>query len=270
MLKLIIAFFIIVNFSLANGNVVKTSELELFLFKVGFDSLLKDVNITKEKTTLNHEEIKNINKKIDFIMTEMNKRNLTLVDEKSINNISSVNTNELKLLRDEIQELRSEIESLKSVKKEKELINVYLKYGKEFRDIGIIPSNIKEYELKRCTKKDLYEEWCSISYNKNSKLSSWIRKKDLNIIDKNIENFIFTKEKLYKVVNVAKDDFLNIRNGIDTDFEIIDTLKFNQKNIYIDYCSKENDSKDWCWISYFDKGKELNQGWVNKRYLISY
>ncbi len=36
-----------------NKNIVKTSELELFLFKVGFESLLKDVDLTKNKAEMN-------------------------------------------------------------------------------------------------------------------------------------------------------------------------------------------------------------------------
>ena len=43
-----------------NKNIVKTSELELFLFKVGFESLLKDVDLTKNKMEINEEELKKL------------------------------------------------------------------------------------------------------------------------------------------------------------------------------------------------------------------
>ena len=43
-----------------NKNIVKTSELELFLFKVGFESLLKDVDLTKNKVEMNEEELKQV------------------------------------------------------------------------------------------------------------------------------------------------------------------------------------------------------------------
>ena len=117
MSKIICSLIFFINLSFANSDTVKPSELELFLFKVGFDSLLKDVDITKEKTTLNEDEIKVINKKISFIMDEMNKKNLNLIGEKNENTINPNLSSELKTLREEILELRNEIQTLKDTKK---------------------------------------------------------------------------------------------------------------------------------------------------------
>ena len=56
-----------------NKNIVKTSELELFLFKVGFESLLKDVDLTKNKAEMNEEELKKLSSKVELIMNEIYK-----------------------------------------------------------------------------------------------------------------------------------------------------------------------------------------------------
>jgi hypothetical protein len=81
-MKLIVCFLFSINILIANQtNVVKTSELELFLFKVGFESLLKDVDITKNKSNLNESELKKLNSKIEIIMTELYKDKRVLTND---------------------------------------------------------------------------------------------------------------------------------------------------------------------------------------------
>jgi len=124
-------YFFIVLFSLnilsSNENVVKTSELELFLFKIGFESLLKDVDVTKDKTSLNSQEIKKINEKVELIMAELYKDNRVLFNDTNEKaNIQSVDKKELDQLKKEMAFLKKEILELKNKKevriKEKEVI----------------------------------------------------------------------------------------------------------------------------------------------------
>ena len=112
------------NFSFANENVVKTSELELFLFKVGFESLLKDVDITKDKSSLNEKEIKSLNEKIELIMSELYKDNrLLLNDTVEKDTPQNFDKEELESLKKEISLLKNEVLKLKENSKEITKIN---------------------------------------------------------------------------------------------------------------------------------------------------
>ncbi len=115
-------FIVIFSFNIlgANENTVKTSELELFLFKVGFESLLKDVDINKSKSTLNEQEIKVINEKIELIMTELYKDKRVLFNNSNeTRTILSNKNQELEALKKEIAFLKKEILELKKKKSEK-------------------------------------------------------------------------------------------------------------------------------------------------------
>lgn len=110
----------------SSENIVKTSELELFLFKIGFESLLNDVKINQDKTSLNEREIGNLNEKIELIMAELYKNNRVLLNDSSENSLDASKTNEeLELLRSEIEHLKQEIQNLKKqpkIEPENELV----------------------------------------------------------------------------------------------------------------------------------------------------
>lgn len=75
---------------------------------MGFESLLKDVKITKDKSNLNEEEINKVNEKVDLIMNELYKNKRVLLnDSKNEENINSSGTNK------QIMQLRREVEFLK-------------------------------------------------------------------------------------------------------------------------------------------------------------
>lgn len=116
MFRLVFLFFLSFTLSFGNENISKTSELELFLFKVGFDSLLKDVDVSKNKINLNENEITIINQKIKLIMEELYKNRVVLEPEKQN---KEVNTFEIDSLKSEIELLKEEIKRLKEDKKEK-------------------------------------------------------------------------------------------------------------------------------------------------------
>ncbi len=130
MKKLIGSILISCIFGFANENVVKTSELELFLFKVGFQSLLKDVEVTKDKSKLNEDEINKINEKIELIMNEIYKNKRVLVDDsneqKTDENISNKQILQLKreidFLKKEMVKIKTSIEKVDELNKEIEEI----------------------------------------------------------------------------------------------------------------------------------------------------
>lgn len=118
MFKYLFIFILSFNISFANENVVKTTELELFLFKVGFESLLKDVSLTKDKSSLNTNEIEKINEKIELIMSELYKDKRVLLNDSNENQSFSINQGELDTLKNEIAFLKNEINKLKEKKEE--------------------------------------------------------------------------------------------------------------------------------------------------------
>ncbi|PLY08336.1 MAG: hypothetical protein C0625_01755 [Arcobacter sp.] len=179
-------FFVVLSFNIlfANDNVVKTSELELFLFKVGFESLLKDVSLTKDKSSLNTNEIEKINEKIELIMSELYKDKRVIINNSNENQSPNINTEEFNNLKNEIAFLKDEINKLKEKEKIKEketkiltiekkskktntmrvasnIANIYDKASSS----GNIVSTLKRNDLiniEFCTK----FEWCKIADSK--------------------------------------------------------------------------------------------------------
>lgn len=161
-----------------NKNVVKTSELELFLFKIGFESLLKDVEITKDKSNINEEELKKLNNKVELIMDEIYKNKRVLKsDDSSVVINQQVDNSEIESLKKEIDFLKKEIKNLKKedtkiVKSELEEINpneIAIAYVNvemiNVRDFPGMKGNIidkfprnKKVELEGCNKYG----WCKI------------------------------------------------------------------------------------------------------------
>jgi len=114
MFKFIVFLLLLFNSIYADQATHKSSELELFLFKIGFEPLLKDVSKNKNKTQLNEDEIIILKNKINFIVEKMNKEeNPFIKEEKNILNSDKDELNQLKL---EISFLKSEILKLKDKK----------------------------------------------------------------------------------------------------------------------------------------------------------
>lgn len=143
-----IVFLIMLTFNIliANENVedintVKTSELELFLFKIGFQSLLKDVDTTKNKVSLNEEELIKLNSKIEIIMDELYKNKRVLKSDSSSINVDDTTTHkEISKLKEEIFLLKKQIKelSIKKVVKENKKLNkenkTVVKFAKVIRE----------------------------------------------------------------------------------------------------------------------------------------
>ena len=137
-MRLIIVFLISINILIASEtNTVKTSELELFLFKVGFESLLKDVDITKNKSNLNEKELIKLNSKVEIIMKELYKDKRVLTNENNLLNVTESN------LEKEVTTLKIEVASIK------EQINKLLnkKEGKENSLLKVKTINSNEYRI---------------------------------------------------------------------------------------------------------------------------
>lgn len=187
MKRILLVMLFTFNILSSNENAVKTSELELFLFKVGFESLLKDVEISKDKTKLNEDEIGKINEKIELIMSELYKKNQVLLDdskeEKTVKIVEKVDNKELENLKFEIALLKKEIDLLKKTKPKKikqtskKLMKVNSKsayiYSKANQNSKIlrIVKNGSLVSIKSCDKYG----WCKLS-EKNEYIKKYLLK----------------------------------------------------------------------------------------------
>ena len=130
-----------------NKNIVKTSELELFLFKVGFESLLKDVDLTKNKVEMNEEELKKLSSKVELIMNEIYKERRVINGENNSSfTLNNSNNEEIENLKNEIALLKTQMQELSKNKIEnKEEISVDIK--KEQND-KILVTQKEETKIK--------------------------------------------------------------------------------------------------------------------------
>lgn len=160
MKNILISLFLLINIYAQDevkndDNIVKTSELELFLFKIGFQSLLNDVDITKDKVSLNEDELKKLNSKVKIIMDEVYKNKRVLKTESSPIVISNNNNNdvEIKKLKEEMLLLKDEIEKLKSKKEvivqvdEKPILIPKEILNEEEVELDYIPASVRVEEL---------------------------------------------------------------------------------------------------------------------------
>ncbi len=159
-----------------NKNIVKTSELELFLFKVGFESLLKDVDLTKNKAEINEEELKKLSSKVELIMNEIYKERRVINGENhSSFTLNNSNNEEIENLKNEIALLKTQMQELSKNKIEnKEEITVDIKKEQndkiletQIKIVAVDNSNIRkepnsQAEIVEVVKKDtqLQIEFC--------------------------------------------------------------------------------------------------------------
>lgn len=101
-----ILFSLIICSFLSANEIVKTSELELFLFKVGFESLLVDVSLTSDSVSLNKKSINDLNSKVNLIMTEIYK------EKKVLKFDNSSSSKDINILKKEINFLKKELSVL--------------------------------------------------------------------------------------------------------------------------------------------------------------
>lgn len=119
---ILISLFIVLNIFAQeevknDNNIVKTSELELFLFKIGFQSLLTDVDSTKDKVALNEDELKKLNSKVEVIMNEIYKDKRVLkADSSSVVVQNSISNKEIENLKKEIALLKTQMLELQKIK----------------------------------------------------------------------------------------------------------------------------------------------------------
>jgi len=66
----------------------------------------------------------------------------------------------------------------------------------------------------------------------------------------------------YKVVNIASDDTLNIRDGKGTIYSILGLIPYNAQNVAVTTCMANDTGKEWCKVTYGNI-----TGWVRSHYI---
>jgi len=135
-----------------------SSELEMFLFKIGFESLLTDFQIQKEQTNHNTKDIESIAKKLDYVFEEITRNNLDLDNPNS-------ESESYKQLMKSISRLENKIENLEKGKEKAANKIIYTKFRKKENKKYIL-SNSKVF-----VNFDVLE-----TYSKESKKSKVLRK----------------------------------------------------------------------------------------------
>lgn len=154
MKKLLISTLMGLTLLSAENNVTKTSELELFLFKIGFNALLNDVDRQKGDINLNKEEIKVLQDKMKILFDEYNKKSFENNIKESIvikddNEDISKLKEELLLLRDEIKTLKKELQEVKTTKQEIVVIEKKTEVIPKKLEVEEIKNSIKAVVLKK-------------------------------------------------------------------------------------------------------------------------
>lgn len=177
MKKIILSILIFTNIVLSNENTNKASELELFLFKIGFQSLLTDVDLTKEKANLNESQIKELNFKMDLIIKELRNKNLSNSKELGNNTLylPSNQNNEIQALKEEIKSLKKELDLKNTKKQPKKNLDDKKVYKKAFVDskkLYVRENPSIESDIVAVLKRnDTIQVWCN-KYN-------WCELKDI-------------------------------------------------------------------------------------------
>jgi hypothetical protein len=124
----------------------KVTPLEMFLFKIGFTSLVEDVNAQKSVSKVNGEDIKVLKTDIKYILQKMNKNKLEETNNVVINSNDN-SSKDISSLKDEVKKLKEEIKLLKQQKivknKQVDKIKDIVKSTEKIRKVEIIKAKVK-------------------------------------------------------------------------------------------------------------------------------
>ena len=122
-MKKIIIIAMISCFLNASEDIPKATQLEMFLFKIGFTSLVDDFNNEKNITKLNTNDIKELQENVKYILSQQNNNKLQELTSKIVVHDDTTKLlSEIKILREEVNQLKSKYNVLKSVEEKEKVI----------------------------------------------------------------------------------------------------------------------------------------------------
>lgn len=147
--KVLIILIFSFSLALSNQNNIgqdnKLSELEMFLFKIGFQGLLNDVKDIKMQSNINTKDLENITNKLEYVFAEITK-NKTNIDGTSNNFNSSQDVSELKSI---ISKLEQRIDYLEQNSSKNIVKNEYIsKKTNDLRKTKIIDATVNTEYLE--------------------------------------------------------------------------------------------------------------------------
>jgi hypothetical protein len=99
----------LISINIIYSNENKTSQLEQFLFKIGFHKTLENITLSNKKSQLNEKEIKKLKSKLNLINKKLQNKHINIY--KDSKDKSSYIKNEILLLKEEIHYLKHQISS---------------------------------------------------------------------------------------------------------------------------------------------------------------
>lgn len=161
-----------------------------------------------------------------------------------------------------------------NIKSQKDTLSIKSKAGTGAVKIGDLAYNVTGLKVEKCIKSQdtRYKEWCKISVNNEDKnIDKWVFKK---YIKKSIKSELKQAKKYidqtYHVFKHKQHEYLNVRLGTSSTYELIDKLAYDKEDITIVSCLdvKQNGKNPrWCWINYKTLENKVKQGWVSAKYL---
>ncbi len=123
---------------------------------------------------------------------------------------------------------------------------------------------VKKEKLKNKTKQKIKNK--KIKIQKKSPLKYYIAGILTVVVAYGIHLFLQSSKEIfkdnYKVINIASNDTLNVREDTGNVYKILGELPFNAKNIAVSKCIPNDTGKEWCKIQY---GSLI--GWVRSKYI---
>ncbi len=194
MFKIILILVLGFSLLMAKEESSLSSELEIFLFKIGFESLLTDFQIQKEQTNHNTKDIESITKKLDYVFGEMTKNNLDLDIPKSKFESYDKLMKVISRLENKIENLEKEKEKEKAANKiiytksQKKLNKKYiLSNSKVFVNFDVLETYIKESKKSKVLRKLKRGTIINVEY---CNIFSWCKIK----AKREYFSFVFVKE----------------------------------------------------------------------------
>ena len=156
----------------------KATQLEMFLFKIGFTSLLNDFNIEKNTTKLNSQDIKKLKNNITYILNKLNTKQFEESSKKTtLINDNSILLNKIENLQQQINTLKNKRLNNNTNNRYKHIISIKV-FEANVRDEPKITSKIvRKLHLNDIIKIEFCDQhhWCKIK-NKNQYIAKFLLK----------------------------------------------------------------------------------------------
>jgi len=137
------------------------------------------------------------------------------------------------------------------------------KPSSDSKKIGELPYNFFGLGIDKCIEVTKGNNWCKIA-NK----MGWVSKKYIEKSNATSQQEEAYRDKLYQVIKHKENEYLNLRKGIGSEYEVLGELPYNSKNIFIQSCLQRKGRSSWCYVIKFpDETSGIMLGWLSSNYI---